>query len=890
MDVHRSRFVPYPTSAISALAFSRSSDNGYTGPLPALKFAIGRANGNIEIWNPLKGSWVQEAVFPGDGRSIDGLAWTQDPDEKDSEDNVITGQQRLFSIASSPTVTEWDLATGLPKRRSTGNFSEVWCFAAQPRWRPQKSVGEEPRSQEIVAGCGDGTLVLLSTADNDLQFKRFLARVSGKRPRCMCITYQNRDIVIAGFADSMLRVYDTRNGSQLRQMSLGVGLPGAPKNALVWQVKALPNGDIVSGDSNGEVRVWEGRNYSLLRRLTGHETDCLDLITSSDGKTIFSGSIDGKVAVYKQSSNDGSRNSWAKTSHRRVHSGEVKAMAVFDSKAMSVVVSGGSDIAPVVTPLREYGKENLRFLSALPQEAPVASAPKARLLVSWWEKDIHVYRIARQSAASVTLEPEKPRKLVAKLSLTSKDNIRSASISSDGKLLAASTSTEIKLFQLKRRVETDSLAVRKLDTPADFAALGGRMLSFAPDGKWLAAVTPDSELHVARFTIDRSQPKRILCLPETVELDRRHRHATQGAYKEYDRTISRVAWAGDSSVLVTGDLAGYMDSWVLEGHEDATAPAVDRTKHDSDKGSSDAESDSDSDDDDDDDDAMVVYFGQHWTDNPAGHLLAKLDSAPLVMTFRPQQQMQPLINGNPGVHATRHNPHAHSHELPSGPRRLWVMTARHQMYEFDVLAGKLSDWSRRNPAAALPEDFTKIKDRVVGSVWDEHRERLWLYGSSWVFMLDVKQDLADGDSIQLSKKKRRRRGDDADEGAAKRQKGSSGAGDKIRSSQDGGVARRFENGQSTDLDLNAQPRRTNDLDEDEDEDDDAGLQLTRVRSSGDEQHAAANGERVNEERRWWCTFKYRPILGMVPLADVSDVEPEGEIEAVIVERPVRVST
>lgn len=888
MDVHRSRFVPHPTSAISALAFSRSSDSGYTGPLPALKLAVGRANGNIEIWNPLKGSWVQETVFPGDGRSIDGVAWTQDPDEKDSEDNVITGQQRLFSISSSPTVTEWDLATGLPKRRSTGNFSEVWCFAAQPRWRPQKNVEEEPRSQEIVAGCGDGTLVLLSTADNDLQFKRFLARVSGKKARCMCITYQNRDIVVAGFADSTIRVYDTRNGSQVRQMSLGVGLPGAPKNTLVWQVKALPNGDIVSGDSNGEVRVWEGRNYSLLRRLAGHGTDCLDLITNTDGKTIFSGSIDGKLAVYKQSNNDGSRSTWAKTSHRRIHSGEVKAMAMFDSKTMSIVVSGGSDVAPVVTPLREYGKENMRNLSSTPQEAPVASAPKARLLVSWWEKDVYIYRIGRQQAVQAISEPEKPHKLAAKLALTTKDSIRSVSISADGKLLAVSTSTEIKLFQLKKRVESDSLAIRRLDLPKDFAGLGARVLAFAPDGKWLAAVTPDSEVHMARFTTDPSQPKRMMSLEQTVELDRRHRHATPSAYKEYDRTISRVAWAADSSVFVTGDFAGYLDSWVLEGHEDLTAPAVDITKHDSDKGSSAADSDSES-DDSDDDDAIVLYFGQHWTENPAGHLLAKLDSAPLVMTFRPQEQTQPLINGNPGVHATRHNPHAHSHELPSGPRRLWIMTARHQMYEFDVLAGKLSDWSRRNPTAALPEDFTKIKDRVIGAVWDARRERLWLHGSMWVFMLDVKHDLANGDDLHLAKKRRRRRGDEGEDGGAKRLKGSSGAGDKVRSSQDGGVAKRYDNGRSVDLDLDAQPRRLNEMEDDEDED--AGLQLTRLRSGGDGEHVEANGERDTGERRWYCTFKYRPILGMVPLEDVSGVEPDGgEIEVAIVERPVSVGT
>ena len=139
MDVHRSRFVPYPTSPISAVAFSRNSDSGYSGVVPALKLAIGRENGSIEIWDPQKGLWNQEVVFAGENQSVDALVWTQDPDEKDAEGNVVVGQQRLFSIASSPAVTEWDLATGQPKRKSTGNFSEVWCIAAQPKPKPGKS-------------------------------------------------------------------------------------------------------------------------------------------------------------------------------------------------------------------------------------------------------------------------------------------------------------------------------------------------------------------------------------------------------------------------------------------------------------------------------------------------------------------------------------------------------------------------------------------------------------------------------------------------------------------------------------------------------------------------------------------------------------------------------
>lgn len=892
MDVHRSRFVPYPTSPISAVAFSRNSDSGYSGPVPALKLAIGRENGSIEIWDPQKGLWSQEVVFAGESSSVDALVWTQDPDEKDPEGNVVVGQQRLFSIASSPAVTEWDLATGQPKRKSTGNFNDVWCIAAQPKPKQAKNAEEEQKAQDIVGGCGDGALVLLSTQDEDLQFKRFLARVSGKRARCMSVAYKDQDIVVAGFADSMIRIFDTRNGSLLRNMSLGVGIPGAPKNAMIWQVKCLPNGDIVSADSNGEVRFWDGKSYSLSQRLTGHDADCLDLIVSNDGKSVFSGGLDGKIAVYRQSVQQNGRKSWAKGSHRRVHHGEVKAMGSFDSKHMSVVVSGGNDITPMVTPLREYGKENVRGLPSLPSQPPVTSAPKARLLVSWWDQEIHIWRIARQYTLEALPEQQRPRKLVAKITLDSTDPLTSVSISPDGKLLAASSNSEVKVFQLRKRVESDGLAVRRLDVPDDLADSGARLVSFSYDGKWLAAATPENEVQVVRFTLDAEKPKQFKIIDRVVDLDRPRRKAQRlSGFNKYDHAITRMAFSDDSSVLVTGDVSGYLDSWVLEGHFDPTAPALDLAKHDSDKGSTDGSSDSDSDSDsDDDDDALAVFYGQHWSDNPNGHLLPKLDSTPLVLSFRPHKEAtNDLVNSNPGVHSTRSNPHAHAHTLPQGQHRLFVVTARHQMYELDILAGKLSDWSRRNPTAVLPEDFTKIRDRAVGAVWDTtaNRERIWLYGSTWVFMLNVGQDLEDFMTSLVNKKRRPSEVDGEIAATPKRVKNnSSGAGSRLPASQRapghvGSVKITSQNEQGEDV-VKTIDEEDRDV-EMEDDDDTEGLQLTRLRS--EDAAVAAQGQ---YERKFWGTFKYRPILGMVPLED-EDGKGEDVLEVVIVERPAEES-
>ena len=356
MEVHRCRFVPYPPSAINALAFSHTSTPSSRSKGPSnLRLAIGRANGDIEIWNPLRGAWYQESIIQGGkDRSIEGLVWTQDPEDVDKNGYKIPGKLRLFSIGYSSAVTEWDLASGRPARHSSGNYGEIWCMAAQPKGQPittsanglregETSEDMESQIQNIAVGCVDGAIVLLNTAEGDLRFSRILARPSKKRSRVLSITFQNRSTIVAGHADSTIRIYDVRYKQLMRNMTLGAGPKGGPKETLVWSVKCMPDGTIVSGDSTGTLRLWDGKNYTLLQRIKGHEADILDIAVSADSQTMFSGGMDRRTVIYRRMEGGlaGEKSRWAKVSHRRFHKHDVKAMAIFETKSMSILASGG---------------------------------------------------------------------------------------------------------------------------------------------------------------------------------------------------------------------------------------------------------------------------------------------------------------------------------------------------------------------------------------------------------------------------------------------------------------------------------------------------------------------------------------------------------------------
>lgn len=333
MDIHRCRFLPYPASSINAVAFNHPEN----AKNAAVRLAVGRANGAIEIWNPLNGAWYQELTIPGgEGRSIDGLLWVDEPNEKLADGKTMFGRSRLFSIGYTATVTEWDLEKAQAKKHASGQHGDIWCLAAQPA--PAQDI--EAASRKLIAGTIDGSLVMYNIDGGDLRMQRVFAKTSSKNVKMVSATFQSRYVIVVGCSDSTMRAYDIRHGTILRHMTFGSDLSGGSKDIIVWAVKCLPNGDIVSGDSTGQVCIWDGRTYTQVQRIQSHTQDVLSLATSADGQRIISGGMDRRTVLYEPTTGQDGR--WSKMWHRRYHSHDVKTLASYEGKGhMSVVVSGG---------------------------------------------------------------------------------------------------------------------------------------------------------------------------------------------------------------------------------------------------------------------------------------------------------------------------------------------------------------------------------------------------------------------------------------------------------------------------------------------------------------------------------------------------------------------
>lgn len=496
----------------------------------------------------------------------------------------------------------------------------------------------------------------------------------------------------------------------------------------------------------------------------------------------------------------------------------------------------------------------------------------------------------------------------------------------------------IRVFGL--RLESGMLKVRKMEkiqACADLNKRQAKVIRFSPDTKWLATIGGDNSIKMYRRSAGAKDKVFYEYLDESVELKRLRRDTSNTKARDeslgsYNRSIIRLDFSADSRILAVSDISGFLDTWVIEGQEDLTQKS-DRESYQLDATD---KSDSSDEEDSDQEDSRRTFFGELWIRNPAASLLAKLPATPLVLAFRPPttQAQGTITNGNIGVHPTRHNPYPHSHDLPHGEDRLLIVTAENQIYEFSILSGKISDWSRRNPTSSLPKEFRDLRDRAKSAVWDQNG-RVWLYGISWLWMFDLSRDLpavgeeqkkgntTNGISKEISLK--RKREDNDEQSIASRPQIDTGAGSKIPNAELGiGSGRNIREVNGADamsgrwINLDAEQDVSSDEESNHalaNETEQALVKLRRgdtntnghipnghVEESTDAE-AAKNDDsptptaktRLGKRLPYWHTYKYRPILGIVPLGDETDDEAvtgDGDdesplgLEVALVERPL----
>lgn len=534
MDIHRCRFVDYTPHTITSTAFSHSSSSTQFASND-LRLAIGRSNGDIEIWNP-KYNWTHELTLPGSrGRSIEGLCWSTTKDEP---------SPRLFSIGGSTYITEWDLTTGKPIINYDCNAGVIWSI----------DVNED--GDKLAVGCDDGSAVIvdISGGPGSLEHDLICQR---QDLRILSIKWYGNEKLVSGCADARLRCWSAAGETRGRLMGTMRVDKSKTESTLVWSVIVLPQKrQIVSGDSTGSIKFWDLDNFTLLQSFKVHEADVLCLTSDFTEEKLFSAGVDRKIHQFDLITNKNKTSKWVHSFSRLLHSNDVRSMSIYESKGCNFLISGGAERSVVIQSVQQFHDGKYRKLAISQQKPNVVIKSSKNLIIMWQDQHIKIWKVFSDEESS------NKHKLVAKLTLADDENITSVSINEEATLLAVSRLTSLKVFELSQPNDNNyKLKVSKIrDETFDSSFRGAKKVVFYSNNK-LLVLTPEEE--ILKFVVDSDN--------QTVSLENEIETVNSTVDKKskltYNSTIKNLAISKDSKYLAISRFNCSIEIMVLDEDE-----------------------------------------------------------------------------------------------------------------------------------------------------------------------------------------------------------------------------------------------------------------------------------------------------------------------------------
>ncbi|KAJ3367776.1 U3 small nucleolar RNA-associated protein [Allomyces arbusculus] len=724
MESHCVRFVEHVPSPITHLAV--------TPPFaPRPMVAVARDNGDIEIRLPNQAWFLERVIMGGQNRSISALAWGHqsvltDPDFYDDDQErqfvlkrVTSKPPRLFSASLNGFITEWDMQQLSPKKSVDATGGGVWSLAVNPA------------GTLLAAGCEDGCIRLYDIADDDWTLLRTFNKQLG---RVLCLAWHpSGDYLVSGSDKSTLRKWDVKTGTTLDRATLD-RIDRHP--TVIWAVRVLPDGTVVTGSSLGRVEWWDWTTMTLLRSVHAHESDVLALDVMRDGSAIFSSSIDRQVVQYRQTE-AGSHLSWVLAHRRRYHANDVKAVAVVEVRGVRALCSGGIDAEFTVIDLALGFKTCPQRRLDEFQTSRIAVCPSRHWLLARFEHTLRLFKLGRTAATNPAelagkkflsqLEVAHRPLTLAEVRLNAARNIEHAVLSNDGSWLAVAHMDAVKLWRVHADSEADvhdpaveeNVAMRRVKLPAAIprlrhlavATITSPLPNVADDGWLLVGVAKDNSVHVWQLS-DAEPPRHVAALDH---------HGRD--------FITHLAISRDARYLATADAAGR---------------------------------------------AFVVDLSTAVTLSTSSSSTA----APLDATRFEKKLLPAYPNAITSLSLTTPMPaHGHPHAL------LVITLANRHFHIFEAPTWAPHAWPRKN-LQRLGHDVTDRQDYFRGA-YALPKSRLLLWTSNWFLAVDLLRDL---DANKKRKSVSTETGADAD--AVEVEDGGQSKGDVVAPSRNLGIEKR----------------------------------------------------------------------------------------------------
>ncbi|BGP41474.1 U3 small nucleolar RNA-associated protein [Rhodotorula kratochvilovae] len=501
LPVHRCRFPDWNPASVTALAITPDSFDagllgldGSTGERGVL--AVGRANGDVElmVWGGHQG-WTAWRTLPSsfplpkqrNSRKptslLSHLVFTHqttlspsdldlyEGDEEGAEQEVRRlGREgvRLFGVGGvGSELVEWEWG-GPGSGKAVGMVKSTL-----PTLPPIFAIAATRASSALAIACEDSTIRILNILDGELELVSKIEIGGSGKVRALSLAWgppvelvskgkareaspdeesslpahlktPGESYLLAGCSNSTIRRFDVPTSGSV----VGVWRGGLRmtldrlkgEHTVVWTVAVLANGTVVSGDSMGNVKFWDGSNGTQAQSFKAHKADVLALALGSDGTSLFTSGVDQKttefrlVTVASARVHDVPAGRWIQASGRRLHSHDVRAIVVSPPYSLPlpsppppsaqpkkalvpIMTSAGLDLSLILTAVSP-APSALSVASkkrAAPLPNPVSDAPSTEFESTTHRRASYVPQRARPFAvAPGTGGADAPRLLVCR--------------------------------------------------------------------------------------------------------------------------------------------------------------------------------------------------------------------------------------------------------------------------------------------------------------------------------------------------------------------------------------------------------------------------------------------------------------------------------------------
>ena len=579
LELHRGRFVPWAPAPIVALAAGRVRPGAAPGAEPGAReggvLAVLRQCGAVEVWQQGcgTGTWHRARTLPGaSGAAPTAAAWLPPPPGPHNG----AAHFRLLTAGLDGAVVDWDVQSLRPRLAADTAGAAVWGLAAvdahgadaveraRAALRAPLEAAGLAGGTFVATACDDGAVRVLAVDADRIAPVRKLGPADG---RVLCVEWGRAGAALfCGDSRGMLRCYDVGSGREV--WSTDAKADG--QSPCIWCVKSLADGTVVTGNSFGQVQLWDGEHGTLVQAFHNHRADVHALAVSEGEDAIFSAGADCQVSMFARIAGaaEGGGAAWSFVDKKRPHSHDVKALAL----AGGVLFSGGNDARLLSYAAPRFAKKHPTVLTTLPQrphlELAKAAGGAPRLLCQQKEC-VDIWRIGETEAADIArgregdfvVLREGPLHL-ARIAKKGEEHILVSSVSANGEYVCYSDVYETRLFRLSSSSETATPGISPVDLPLEVTS--SCCICFAPDSSRLLLANHRAKV----FVIDLATGKLAHAFPLASFLHNEDSLALSVSAIVASPCGKRAAIAVQSRAIVLVDLG------TLETHGLCNSPAA----------------------------------------------------------------------------------------------------------------------------------------------------------------------------------------------------------------------------------------------------------------------------------------------------------------------------